>query len=131
MKIIDIELIDSVTEQAKISPRLRMNHNLHQSLDANVQCLLNAMEPGTKLPIHRHRNTAETYFLIRGSLNVLFYNEAKELIETLELNPTKGKFGVDIEAGKWHTTEVLESGTVIIEIKEGPYSPLNQEDIML
>lgn len=130
MKIIDIELIDSVTEQAKNNPRLRMNHNLHQSLDANVQCLLNAMEPGTKLPIHRHQHTAETYMLIRGSLNVLFYNESKVMIDMQELNPAKGKFGVDIEAGIWHTTEVLESGTVILEIKEGPYSPLCEDDIL-
>jgi cupin fold WbuC family metalloprotein len=130
MKIIDLELIDSVTELAKKNPRLRMNHNLHQSLDAKVQCLLNALEPGTKLPIHRHQHTAETYMLIRGSLNVLFYNDSKELVEKQELNPTKGKFGIDIGAGQWHTTEVLESGTVILEIKEGPYSPLCDEDIL-
>jgi cupin fold WbuC family metalloprotein len=130
MKIIDLELIDSVTELAKKNPRLRMNHNLHQSLDAKVQCLLNALEPGTKLPIHRHQHTAETYILIRGSLNVLFYNESRDLLEKQELNPTKGKFGIDIEPGQWHTTEVLESGTVILEIKEGPYAPLSEEDIM-
>ncbi|MFZ4724857.1 MAG: WbuC family cupin fold metalloprotein [Paludibacter sp.] len=130
MKIIDLELIDSVTEQAKKSPRLRMNHNFHQSLEAKVQYLLNALEPGTILPIHRHRNTAEAYFLIRGSLNVLFYNDSKELVEKQELNPTKGEFGINIDAGIWHSIEILESGTVIIEIKEGPYSPLSDEDIL-
>lgn len=78
MKIIDTSLLDSVTEQATISPRLRMNHNFHDSTGAKSQRLLNAMEPGTELPIYRHRYTAETYILLRDTLRVLFYNMERE-----------------------------------------------------
>lgn len=130
MKIIDTNLLDAVTKQAKESVRLRMNHNFHASLDAKAQRLLNALEPGTTLPIHRHRHTAETYILLRGSIRVLLYNDDKELISSDELNPLKGKFGVDIPVGQWHTLEVLESGTVIFEVKDGPYQALDKEDIL-
>ena len=130
MEIIDDELLDSVTELASKGPRLRMNHNFHKSLDAKAQRLLNAMEPGTELPIHRHLNTDETYILLRGSLQVLFYNEKGELIGTESLNPLEGKFGVNIPAGQWHSIKVLEPGTVIFEVKDGPYTLLGEEDVL-
>jgi len=130
MEIIDEKLLDALTGLACNSPRLRMNHNFHERLDAKAQRLLNALEPGTELPIHRHRHTAETYILLRGSLRVLFYNDSKELIETALLNPLEGKFGIDIPAGQWHTIEVLEPGTVIFEVKDGPYAPNSAEDVM-
>ena len=130
MKIIDTALLDKLTEQAKGNDRLRKNYNLHRSLNDHVQRLLNALEPGTQLPVHRHLHTDETYVLLRGSLNVLLYNEKKELIECIPLNPKNGKHGVSIPAGQWHTVEVLEKGTVIFEIKQGPYSPLELTDIM-
>ena len=131
MKIIDTSLLDSVTEQAIKSPRLRMNHNFHDSMEAKSQRLLNALEPGTEIPIHRHRTTAETYILLRGTIRVLFYNIKRELIETIELNPLTGKYGVDIPAGQWHTLEVLEPGTVIFEVKDGPYRAIGDEDVLL
>jgi len=130
MEIIDDELLDSITELASKSPRLRMNHNFHKSLDDKAQRLLNAMEPGTELPIHRHLNTDETYILLRGSLQVLCYNEEKELIETERLDPLTGKFGVNIPIGQWHSIKVLERGTVIFEVKDGPYCPLKEEDVL-
>lgn len=130
MQLIDKVLLDSVTGMAKESPRLRMNYNFHESLDAKAQRLLNALEPGTQLPIHRHRDTAETYIVLRGRLNVLFYNADKELTESMELNPLAGSFGVDIPAECWHTIEILESGTVIFEVKEGPYKPLEAVDML-
>jgi len=131
MKIIDTSLLDSVTEQATKSPRLRMNHNFHESMEAKSQRLLNALEPGTEIPIHRHRTTAETYILLRGTIGVLFYNNEREIIETTELNPLKGKYGIDIPAGQWHTLEVLEPGTVIFEVKDGPYRAIGDEDVLL
>ncbi len=131
MDIIDLDLLDSVTARANLSPRLRMNHNFHTSLDAKAQRLLNALEPGTELPIHRHLHTAETYILLRGSIKVLFYNDACELIDSVLLNPLEGKFGVNIPVGQWHTLEVLEHGTVIFEVKDGPYMPIGVEDIMV
>ena len=130
MKIIDDEVLDKLSESAKQSPRLRMNLNLHDSLEDKVQRPLNALEPGTILPIHRHLRTDETYLLIRGHLKVLIYNNLKVLIDEVELRNTEGKYGVSIPAGTWHTVEVLESGTVILEIKEGPYAALSSEDIL-
>ena len=130
MKIINKELLDEITRQAKESPRLRMNYNLHDSLDAKTQKLLNALEPGTILPIHRHPNTNETYLLLRGKLNVILYNDKKEVLETMHLDTANGNYGLDIPAGQWHSVEVRESGTVILEVKDGPYIPFQPEDIL-
>ena len=130
MKIINKELLDEITRQAKESPRLRMNYNLHDNLDAKAQKLLNALEPGTILPIHRHPNTTETYLLLRGKLNVILYNDKKEVLETMHLDTANGNYGLDIPAGHWHSIEVLESGTVILEVKDGPYIPFQPEDIL-
>lgn len=130
MKIINKELLDEITRQAKESPRLRMNYNLHDNLDAKAQKLLNALEPGTILPIHRHPNTTETYLLLRGKLNVILYNDKKEVLETMHLDTANGNYGLDIPAGQWHSVEVLESGTVILEVKDGPYFPFQPEDIL-
>lgn len=130
MKLLDEKLLDSITQQAKDSPRLRMNYNLHDSLEAKAQRLFNAMEPGTVLPIHRHQNTAETYILVRGKLVVRFYNDKKEIIESEILDIKENRYGVHVPAGQWHTVEVLESGTVVFEVKDGPYSPLNSVDIL-
>ena len=128
--ILDKKLLDKVTEEAKSSPRLRMNFNLHESLDAKVQRLFNALEPGTELPIHRHPCTAETYIVVRGRLNVLFYDDNKNVIQRYELSANSDNFGVHIPKNQWHTLEVLESGTVIFEVKDGPYTPLTAENLL-
>src|ERR1035437_3423855 len=128
MEIINLELLNLITTKAKESPRLRMNYNFHKSPESKAQILLNAMEPGTMLPIHRHKNTSETNILLKGSLKVLFYSENHELLSSAELNPANGAYGVAIPAGQWHTVEVLETGTVIFEVKEGPYTPISWED---
>ena len=107
-----------------------MNYNFHEGPESKAQRLLNALEPGTILPIHRHRHTAETYILLRGKMNVVFYNEMGGEQERLPLDPLQGEYGVHIPAGQWHTVEVLESGTVIFEVKDGPYAPLEPEDMM-
>ena len=74
---IDDALLNTITHKAMVSPRLRMNYNIHESLDAPAQRLMNALEPGTMLPVHRHRHTDETYIVLRGSIRVMFYNEKK------------------------------------------------------
>jgi cupin fold WbuC family metalloprotein len=130
MKIIDESLLNTITDKAKESPRLRMNYNLHENLEDSVQKLLNALEPGTELPIHRHTETAETYYVVRGHLKVIFYNDNREIVEECELSPDLGKYGVDIPAGQWHTIQVIDSGTVIFEVKQGPYRTLDQHDIL-
>ena len=131
MQRIDTNLLNGVTAQAKESPRLRMNYHFHASLEAKAQRLLNALEPGTVLPVHRHPHTAETYLLLRGRIRVMFYNEAKEETESTVLDPLTGDYGVHIPAGQWHTLEVLESGSVLFEVKDGPYTPLGEDDLLI
>lgn len=127
--IIDNNLLDDITAKASQSPRLRMNFNLHDSLDAKAQRLINVLLPGTQLPIHRHRHTAETYILLRGCMNVIFYDDNANAIATYNLNPLTGNYGVQIPAGQWHTVEIIEP-SAIFEVKDGPYTPLSAEDIL-
>lgn len=127
--IIDDSLLDKVTSEAEASPRLRMNYNLHDSLDAKAQRLINVLLPGTILPIHRHRHTAETYVLLRGKMFVVFYNDLGAQVERYLLDPSLGNYGVQIPAGQWHTVEVIEP-SAILEVKDGPYTPLAPEDMM-
>lgn len=130
MQLIDEALLSEVTRQARENPRLRMNHNFHDSLDAPAQRLLNALEPGTLLPVHRHLHTAETYILLKGRIKVLFYNGDGTLQEQCALSREAGRYGVQIPAGQWHTLEVEESGTVIFEVKDGPYTPLTPDNML-
>lgn len=130
MKIIDNELLASLSTQARKDKRLRKNFNLHLSLNEKVQRLLNALEPGTVIPVHRHLHTDETYVVLSGSLNLLLYDGKKNLQQKVLLDPLQGKYGVSIPAGTWHSVEVLEKGTVIFEVKQGPYSPISTEDIL-
>lgn len=130
MQLINSTLLNEVTKQAQDSPRLRMNYNFHDSLDAKAQRLLNALELGTILPIHRHPHTAETYLLLRGKIRVMFYNDMKEETESTELDPQTGNYGVHIPAGQWHTLEVLEASSVLFEVKDGPYTPLGENDVL-
>lgn len=127
--IINDGLLDKVTAQAEASPRRRMNFNLHESLDAKAQRLINVLLPGTILPIHRHRHTAETYALLRGKMFVVFYDDMGAQIERYLLDPTIGNYGVQIPKGQWHSVEVIEP-SAILEVKDGPYTPLNPEDMM-
>ena len=127
---LDKELLDQITQKAKENPRLRMNYNLHDSLDSKVQRLFNALELGTILPIHRHQNTDETYILVRGKIEVIFYDNDKNITDRFVISQEKGTFGVHIPKGTWHTIEVLESGSVIFEVKEGPYQPISENDIL-
>ncbi len=127
--IINDELLDGVTGEAEKSPRKRMNYNLHDSLDAKAQRLLNVLLPGTVLPVHRHRYTAETYILLRGKMDVIFYNDSKEETERFSLDPLKGNYGVHIPKGQWHGLEVIEPST-IFEVKDGPYMPIQPGDVL-
>lgn len=125
MKIINNALLNELTEKASESERLRMNHNFHDSNESKSQRLLNALEPGTVIPLHKHDNTAETYIVLRGSIRVDFYNSVDSLGESTVIDPLKGTYGIDIPAGQLHTLEVLQTGTVIFECKDGPYIPIN------
>ena len=117
-------LLDSLTAQAQASPRRRMNLDLRNSPSDGSQRMLNALEPGTVLPIHRHRKSSETVVCLRGRLREIFYSDAGEVTEVIDLAPGSGCVAVNIPIGQWHTVQSLESGTVILEAKDGPYEPL-------
>lgn len=130
MKVeINDKLINSIIPKTLESGRLRMNYNIHESLDESVQRLLNVLLPGTKIPIHRHKNTDETYILLRGRMDILFYSDNGEVFERYQLDPHKGEYGLNVPKGQWHTLNVI-SESAVFEVKEGPYKPFSEEDIL-
>lgn len=124
------ETLDALTVQAKASPRLRMNMDLRNSASDGSQRMLNAIEPGSPLPVHRHMTSSETVVCLRGHLRELYYNDAGEVTEAIDLTPGGDCPVLNIPAGQWHTVESLESGTVLLECKDGAYAPLAPEDIL-
>lgn len=124
-------LLDTLTEQAKASPRLRMNMDLRNSPEDKSQRMLNAIEPGSPLPIHRHQRTSETVVCLRGRLVWEFYDELERICtDNIELSPNGQVVALNVPAGQWHTVKALESGSVILEMKEGTYEPQREEDIL-
>ena len=128
--LLNKEFLDTLTAQAKASPRLRQNYDLRNTPDDNSQRMLNALEPGTVLPIHRHLHTSESVAMLRGKAVWIFYDgqgheTSRHLIEAGGENP-----GIVVPMGQWHTLECLESGTVIMECKDGEYEPLTEEEIL-
>ncbi len=128
--IINRELLDKVSAEAKANERLRKNFNLHESLDAPAQRLLNALEPGTVIPIHRHRHTAETYIILRGKIELSLYKDDGQIIESVILSANSDNMGYNIPKCQYHSLKVLASDTVILEVKDGPYQPLSEDDIL-
>lgn len=126
--VITKEILDELTEQAKENPRLRQSLDLRNSADDQSQRMLNALEPGTVMPIHRHRTTSETCICIRGHFEEYFYDENGNLTDTIDMIP--GGVVLNIEKGQWHSLKCLESGTVLFEAKDGPYAPLEPGDII-
>ncbi len=125
-------LLDSLTEQAKASPRLRMNLDLRNSSADTSQRMLNAVEPGSVIPIHRHQKTSETVVVLRGRVVEEFYDDLERICSaTYEVSPCGPVCALNIPAGTWHTLRSLESGTVILEMKDGAYEPTGPEDVLL
>lgn len=128
---IDQTLLDSLTAQAKASPRLRMNFDLRNSAADTSQRMLNAIEPGSVVPIHRHPKTSETVVVLRGRVVEEFYDELERICSaTYEASPSGPVCAINIPAGTWHTLRSLESGTVILEVKDGAYEPIQDCDIL-
>lgn len=124
-------LLDSLTAQAKASPRLRMNMDLRNSPEDQSQRMLNAIEPGSPMPIHRHKYSSETVVCLRGRLVEEFYDDLERMCtDAIELTPGGPVVALNIPVGQWHTVRALESGTVILECKDGKYEPLEDEDIL-
>ena len=125
-------LLDSLTEQAKASPRLRMNYDLRTSADDGSQRMLNAIEPGSVVPIHRHQKTSETVVVLRGKVVEEFYDELERVCSAAyEMSAGGPVCALNIPAGTWHTLRSLESGTVILEMKDGAYEPIGKEDMIV
>jgi len=129
MQVIDEKLISGVVEQAKQSPRLRMNYNFHQSLDEKCHRFLNALETGTQIPVHHHPTKAETFVILKGKVKVSTYNDDGEVVESTIISHDTGVYGVDIPKNVWHSLECLEP-SVLLECKEGPFVEHEVEEIL-
>lgn len=121
MKIIDEHLLNEVQIKAKDSPRLRMNYNFHESLDDKCHRFLNALEPGTIVPIHKHPTKDETFVILRGKVRVTTHNDDGSIIEDVVLCAEEGRYGVNIPKGVWHKLEAIAHNSCIFECKEGPF----------
>ena len=129
--IISQAILDDLTRRAQDSPRQRMALDLRNTLDDQSQRMLNAIEPGSPLPIHRHKYTSETVVCLRGRIVEEFYDELERVCtDAIELTPGGPNFLINIPAGQWHTVRALESGSVLLEMKDGKYEPLGPEDIL-
>ena len=127
---INTALLDSLTAQAKASPRLRMNYDLRNSSEDTSQRMLNAIEPESVVPIHRHKKTSETLVVLRGRVVEEFYDDSGVCYESVEVAPQGPVYALNIPAGTWHTLRSLESGTVILEMKDGAFEPIGEDDVM-
>ena len=128
--VVDKKILDELTAKAKENPRLRCNQDMRNSADDQSQRMLNALEPGTVMPIHRHLASSETVIIIRGRIRWLFYDEQGRITESTELWSDGDVRMLNVEKGRWHSLECLESGSVLFEAKDGPYHPLEEDEIM-
>lgn len=122
--------MDSLSQQAKENPRLRQAFDLRISPNDLSQRILNVVEPGTILPVHRHRGSTETIIVLRGKVVQHYYNDAGEKTASYELAPNSAQVGMSVPVGQWHALESLEEGSVILECKDGAYQPLSNDDIL-
>ena len=128
--VLTTEMLDALSAKAKASERLRMNYDLRTSLADQSQRMLNAMEPGTQLPIHRHVTTSETIVLLRGSIKEMFYDNKGTLTESVILKAGTEPSAMNIPQGVWHNLECLEPGTILFEAKDGAFEPRREEDTL-
>lgn len=126
--IVNKMLLDAITAQAKASPRLRMAYDLRNTPEDNSQRMLNAIEPGTEIPIHRHRDSSETILCVRGHFQECLYDDNGNLTEVIDMLP--GGVIINVPIGQWHSLKSLESGTVLLEAKDGKWGAMKEEDIL-
>ena len=129
LKIVSKELLNELSKKAMNSPRKRLNHNFHDDLADPINRMLNAFEPGTYIHPHKHENPGkrEIFIVLRGSLVVVFFDNSGTPIDFILLDPKKENFVVEIPVGAWHSLFALESGTVVYEVKDGPYFPISDK----
>ena len=128
--IIDNQLLDTLSSQAKASPRLRQSYDLRNTPEDKSQRMLNALEPGTVMPVHRHMKTSESIAMLRGKMVMRLYDDNGTIAEEFIMEAGGECPMAQVEAGRWHSLEVLEEGTVVFESKDGTWEPLTDEDIM-
>ena len=128
--ILNKKLMDSLSAQAKENPRLRQAFDLRTTPNDSSQRILNAVEPGTILPIHRHRGSIETIIVLRGKVVQHYYDDNGNKTASYELAPNSAQVGMSVPVGQWHALESLEEGSIIFECKDGAYQPLSAEDIL-
>ena len=129
--VVDKSLLDYLSEQAKANPRLRQAMDLRNSPEDQSQRMLNALEPGTVMPIHRHHASSETVVILRGRIRWIFYDDQGRITESTELRSDGDVRMLNVEKDRWHSLECLESGSVLYESKDGPYHPLEEDEIMV
>lgn len=127
---IDEKLLDELSEKAKRSDRLRQNYDLRNSAGDTSQRMLNALEPGTVVPVHRHRRSSETVVVLRGAVRQNYYDDEGHLTESYEVRAKSDTVMFCVPQGAWHNSEALESDTIIFESKDGAYEPITEEDIL-
>ena len=130
IEVIDERLLEGVSAEARKTSRLRMNHNFHKSLDDKCHRFVNAVEPGSEIPIHHHPTKDEAVVVLKGKVKVMTYDDGGQLLDCVILSHDDGVYGVNIPRNVWHTIESLEPGTVLFECKEGPFVPHEQEGVM-
>ena len=128
--VVDKNILDPLSAQAKASLRLRMNMDLRNTPSDGSQRMLNALEPGTVMPIHRHRTSSETVVIIRGKIQWVFYDDDGNETERVTLDANGELRCLNVEKGRWHSLECLESGSVLFESKDGAYAPLGEGEVM-
>lgn len=129
--VIDNKVLDELSAKAKASPRLRMNLDLRNSENDGSQRMLNAIEPGSPERIHRHQHTSETVVCLRGKVVEEFYDELERICtDSIVLTPNGPNVAVNIPAGQWHSIRAVESGSVVLAVKDGKYEPLSDADIL-
>ena len=129
--VVDKKVLDNLSEQAKANPRLRQAMDLRNSPEDLSQRMLNALEPGTIMPIHRHHASSETVVILRGKIMWIFYDENGNETERVVLDADGDLRMLNVEKDRWHSLECLESGSALYESKDGPYHPLEEDEIMV
>lgn len=131
VEFIDDHLMAEVASQAREAARLRINYNFHRTTDEPVNRLLNAMNRGSYLPVHRHLSPdrCESSIVLRGRVGLTIYDDSGRVVERRVVGPDSGCCGFDIEAGVWHGLVVLEDDTVLFEVKQGPYAPITPDNL--
>lgn len=128
--IITESILDDLTAQAKASPRLRQAFDLRNTPEDNSQRMLNALEPGTIMPIHRHLASSETVVLLRGKICWHFYDDAGKETESVVLDANGDVRCINVEKARWHSLECLAEGSVLLESKDGRYEPLREDELL-